>query len=67
VVQERAVTPDQWRDILALLREHRATDLAYERAVEYASRAKGCLAAFPASRERDALMALPDYVLARDR
>ncbi len=67
VVQERAVTPDQWRDILALLREHRATDQAYERAVEYASRAKGCLAAFPASRERDALMALPDYVLARDR
>ncbi len=67
VVQERAVTPDQWREILALLREHRATDLAYERAVEYASRAKGCLAAFPASRERDALMALPDYVLARDR
>ncbi len=66
-VQERAVTPDQWRDLLALLREHRATDLAYERAVEYASRAKGCLAAFPASRERDALIALPDYVLARDR
>jgi octaprenyl-diphosphate synthase len=67
VVQERAVAPDQWRDILALLREHRATTLAYERAVEYASRAKSCLAAFPPSRERDALMALPDYVLARDR
>lgn len=67
VVQDRAVTPDQWRDILALLREHRATDLAYERAVEYASRAKSCLAAFSPGRERDALMALPDYVLARDR
>ena len=67
VVQERAVSPDQWRDILALLREHRVTGLAYERAVEYANRAKGCLAAFPPSRERDALMALPDYVLARDR
>jgi octaprenyl-diphosphate synthase len=68
VVQDRAVTPDQWRDILALLRQHRATDLAYERAVEYANLAKGCLgAAFAPSRERDALMALPDYVLARDR
>ena len=67
VVQERAVSPEQWRELLALLREHRATDLAYERAVEYANRAKGCLAAFPSSRERDALMALPDYVLARDR
>jgi octaprenyl-diphosphate synthase len=67
VVQDRAVSPDQWREILALLREHRATDLAYERAVEYASRAKGCLSAFSPGRERDALMALPDYVLARDR
>jgi octaprenyl-diphosphate synthase len=66
-VAERSVSPDQWRDLLRLLREHRATDLAYGRAVEYASRAKACLAAFPPSRERDALMALPDYVLARDR
>lgn len=67
VVQDRSVSPEQWRDILALLRDHGATDSAYERAVEYATRAKGCLAAFPPSRERDALMALPDYVLARDR
>jgi octaprenyl-diphosphate synthase len=67
IVRERAVSPEQWRELLALLREHRATDLAYDRAVEYANRAKGCLAGFPPSRERDALMALPDYVLARDR
>jgi octaprenyl-diphosphate synthase len=67
VVQERAVTPEQWREILGLLREHRATELAYERAVEYATRAKACLNAFPPGREREALMALPDYVLARDR
>ncbi|CAN5479587.1 polyprenyl synthetase family protein [soil metagenome] len=67
VVQERSVSVDQWREILRLLREHRVTDLAYERAVEYANRAKDCLAAFPPGRERDALVALPDYVLARDR
>jgi octaprenyl-diphosphate synthase len=67
VVAERAVTPDQWREILRLLQDHRATDLAYARAVEYAERAKECLLAFPPSRERDALAALPDYVLARDR
>ena len=40
---------------------------AYERAVEYAERAKACLEVFPPSLERDALLALPDYVLARDR
>ena len=57
------MTREQWRDILRLLREHRATELAYERAVEYADRAKACLAAFPPSREREALLALPDYVL----
>ena len=67
VVSERAVTPDQWREIRRMLVEHRATDLAYARAVEYAERAKDCLAVFPPSRERDALLALPDYVLSRDR
>jgi octaprenyl-diphosphate synthase len=67
VVNERAVTPEQWREILRLLAEHGAMDLAYERAVAYAERAKTCLEIFPPSRERDALLALPDYVLARDR
>ncbi len=67
VVADRAVTPDQWGDIRKLLVEHRATEMAYARAVEYAERAKGCLSVFPPSRERDALMALPDYVLSRDR
>ena len=67
VVAEKAVTPEQWREILRLLAEHRVTDLAYARAVEYAERAKECLAVFPPGRERDALAALPDYVLARDR
>jgi geranylgeranyl pyrophosphate synthase len=50
-----------------LLHEHRSTELAYETALEYASRAKTCLSAFPASQERDALIALPDYVVSRDR
>ena len=67
IVAERAVTPEQWREVLRLLEESRATELAYERAVEYAERAKVCLSIFPPSRERDALMALPDYVLSRDR
>jgi octaprenyl-diphosphate synthase len=67
VVRERTVTTDQWRDITRLLREHRTLDLAYERAVEYGNRAKDCLAVFPPGREREALMALTDYVLSRER
>ena len=66
-VAERSVSQEQWREILHLLREHRANELAYERAIEYAERAKQCLALFPPSREKDALLALPDYVVARDR
>jgi octaprenyl-diphosphate synthase len=67
VVRDRAVTTDQWREILRLLREHRSTEQAYSRALEYAVRAKDCLSAFPAGRERDALLTLTDYVLSRDR
>jgi octaprenyl-diphosphate synthase len=67
VVADRSVSAEQWREIVRLLREHGATELAYTRAVEYADRAKGCLAPFPPSRERDALLSLTDYVLARDR
>ncbi len=67
VVADRGVSQEQWREIVRLLREHRATELAYTRAVEYANRAKACLAVFPPSRERDALLSLPDYVLSRDR
>jgi octaprenyl-diphosphate synthase len=67
VVNDRAVGPDQWREILRLLTEHRSTDQAYESALEYATRAKSCLSAFPSSQERDALLALTDYVVSRDR
>ena len=48
------MSTDQWREILRLLREHRATELAYARAVDYATRAKALLDAFPPSRERTA-------------
>ena len=67
VVSERAVTKEQWRDIIRMLREQNAPDLAYAKATEYAGRAKASLDVFPPSREREALKALADYVLSRDR
>jgi octaprenyl-diphosphate synthase len=66
-VADREVTKDQWRDILRMLREQNAAELAYATATEYATRAKSSLEIFPPSRERDALVALADYVLSRDR
>ncbi len=67
IVRERTVRADEWRDIRRLLVEHGAIEQAYARAVEYAEAAKRHLSAFPDGRERDLLLALPDYILARDR
>jgi octaprenyl-diphosphate synthase len=68
VVADRAVTADAWRTIKDSLAHHGALDAAFERAVTYAHRAQEELAAaFPASIERDGLIALADYVICRDR
>ena len=67
IIASRTVAPEQWAELLAGLKQHASIDYAYRRAEEYAERAKKPLYAFPASAERDALLALPDYVLSRDR
>jgi octaprenyl-diphosphate synthase len=67
VVRERSVTPERWQELSRLLEEFHAIDYAFLKAEEYAAAAKKPLYAFPASPERDALMALPDYLLSRDR
>jgi octaprenyl-diphosphate synthase len=66
-IASRTVTGEQWSELLRCLKTHASIDYAYRRAVEYAERAKKPLYTFPPSSERDALLALPDYVLARDR
>jgi octaprenyl-diphosphate synthase len=67
VIASHNVSPDDWQEVLASLKQHASIDYAYRRAEEFAERAKAPLYAFPASSERDALLALPDYVLSRDR
>jgi octaprenyl-diphosphate synthase len=67
VIASRTVSQDQWNDLRRTLREHASIDYAYRRAEEFAGRAKKPLYSFPPSQERDALLALPDYVLSRDR
>ena len=66
-VRERAMSIESWRELSTLLQQHRSIDYAYDKAVEFANAAKTHLDRFPSSAERDALLALPDYVLARDR
>jgi octaprenyl-diphosphate synthase len=67
VVKDRDVSAEDWARIRVLLAEHRSIDYAYARAVEFGETAKKHLRIFPDSPERDALMALADYVLVRDR
>ena len=66
IIANRTVAQEQWDRLLSRLKDHRSIDYAYKRAVDFAERAKKPLHAFPPSSERDALLALPDYVLSRD-
>ncbi len=65
-VDTRSIDAASWAELNALLRARGAIDYAYDRAVEYAVAAKDALALFAPSPERDALAALPEFVLARD-
>jgi octaprenyl-diphosphate synthase len=67
IITSRTATEEQWEELLRILRHSRSIDYAYRRASEFAERAKKPLHIFPPSAERDALLALPDYVLSRDR
>jgi octaprenyl-diphosphate synthase len=67
VVRERQMSDAEWASISASLAEHQCGEYAYRRAVEFALEAKRHLQVFPPGLERDALMALPDHVIARDR
>jgi len=67
IIASKSVTPEQWADLRRSLKEHASIDYAFRKATEFADRAKKPLYSFPPSSERDALLALPDYVLSRDR
>jgi len=67
VVRAQNLDPDQWRELAQLLAEHRALDAARRKAEEYGALARQQLEVFPPTPERDALMALVDFVIARDR
>jgi octaprenyl-diphosphate synthase len=67
IIGSRTVESGQWDELLRILKEHRSIDYAARCASDFAERAKKPLYAFPPSAERDALLALPDYILSRDR
>jgi len=67
IVRERQASAEEWTRLTQLLAEHRSLEYAQTRAVGFGEAAKRNLAIFPDRPERDALMALADYVITRDR
>jgi octaprenyl-diphosphate synthase len=67
VVKARSVSADEWCEITSFLTQARSLDYAQRAAAAFVDRAKKALHAFPPSDEREALLYLPDYVIARDR
>jgi octaprenyl-diphosphate synthase len=67
VVEARAVSAEEWREIRSLLTQARSLDYAQRAAAGFVERAKKALNAFPPSEAREALLYLPDYVVSRDR
>ncbi len=67
IVTDHTVTREQWTELKHMLAEHQATAAALRQAQHYGSLAQQHLALLPPSPERDALMALAEYILSRDR
>jgi len=67
IVRDREFTTEAWHELRGLMTRHRVLDQAREMAAGFAEDAKRHLAELPPSPELDALLALPDYVLSRDR
>ena len=67
VVRDRAMSPEQWQRLSRALVDRGAIDYAFCKAESFAEKARRRLRAFPPSLERDALLALPDHILSRDR
>jgi octaprenyl-diphosphate synthase len=67
IVRDRDVTRERWAELTHMMAESQAVARASRQAQHYAGLAQQHLSIFPPSPERDALMALPEYVLSRDR
>ncbi len=67
ILRENGFGKGHRETIAQLVREYGTAKRALEKAHGYARRAKELLSGFPAGQARDALLAIPDYIVARDR
>jgi octaprenyl-diphosphate synthase len=64
-VDSPLITKDAFVEVVKTIERHRGVYYTCEKAKEYVVRAKNLLQSFPASKERDALHAMADYILER--
>jgi octaprenyl-diphosphate synthase len=67
IVAERHASPEDWTRIRQLLAEHRSLEYAQARARAFGEAAIRYLSVFPDRPEREALIGLAEFVVARDR
>lgn len=67
IVRDQHVSAEDWARLRQLMADHRSLEYARARAIAFGEAAKRQLAIFPDRPERDALLALADYVVSRDR
>ncbi len=67
IVAERYASPDDWARLNALLHEHRSLEYAQARARAFGEAAQRALSVFPDRPEREALLALAEFAISRDR
>jgi octaprenyl-diphosphate synthase len=67
IVRQQHAAPEDWARLRQHMADHRSLEYARTRAIGFGEAAKRQLAVFPDRPERDALMALADYVVTRDR
>ncbi len=67
VLREKQFKSVSATEILDLIRRHNSLEKARKRAADFAREAQDALEIFPASRFRDALYSIPEFVVERDR
>ena len=67
IVAERYASPDDWARVKALMVEHRSLEYAQARARAFGEAAQRALMVFPDRPEREALLALAEFAISRDR
>ncbi len=67
VMRENGFSTVRREEIIELVREHRTLERTRDKAMQYVVAAKRCLDRFPDSPFKQALLAIPDFIVSRDR